>query len=249
MVETVTIGDATLYLGDCLEILPALGRVDAVVTDPVWPNAPKNSVPGSDDPSGLFAAAAPFLRQATRIVVQLGCDSDPAMLRPLDMTFLRVCWLEYARPSYKGRLLNTGDVAYCYGDWPPARPGMMVLPGRIISGRIDREFIRGWGRNGKRLGGHKLLPHPMPRRLEIVSWLVSRWVVDGECCLDPFMGSGTTGVACAKLGRKFIGIEIEPKYFDIACKRIEKAHAQGDLFIAPAKKAEQTKMDWAAPHG
>ena len=60
-----------------------------------------------------------------------------------------------------------------------------------------------------------------------------------DIVLDPFMGSGTTGVACAKLGRKFIGIEIEPKYFDIACKRIEQAYAQPNLFIEQPKKAEQ----------
>ena len=60
--------------------------------------------------------------------------------------------------------------------------------------------------------------------------------------LDPFMGSGTTGVACAKLGRKFIGIEIEPKYFDIACRRIEQAYAQPDMFIEPAPKAVQEAM-------
>ena len=60
--------------------------------------------------------------------------------------------------------------------------------------------------------------------------------------LDPFMGSGTTGVACAKLGRKFIGIEIEPKYFDIACKRIEAAYAQPDMFIEPPAKAVQDAM-------
>ena len=64
-------------------------------------------------------------------------------------------------------------------------------------------------------------------------------VPSGAVVLDPFMGSGTTGVACAKLGRSFIGIEIEPKYFDIACKRIEAAYAQGDLFIEPPAKPEQ----------
>jgi len=57
--------------------------------------------------------------------------------------------------------------------------------------------------------------------------------------LDPFMGSGTTGVACAKLGRKFIGIEIEPRYFEIACERIRKAYDQPDLFVEPPKKPEQ----------
>ena len=65
---------------------------------------------------------------------------------------------------------------------------------------------------------------------------------DAETILDPFMGSGTTGVACAKLGRKFIGIEIEPKYFDIACKRIEEAYAQGDMFIEPPKPAKQESL-------
>lgn len=60
--------------------------------------------------------------------------------------------------------------------------------------------------------------------------------------LDPFMGSGTTGVACAKLGRKFIGIEIEPKYFDIACKRIEQAYKQPDFFVERPKKQKQEAL-------
>ena len=60
--------------------------------------------------------------------------------------------------------------------------------------------------------------------------------------LDPFMGGGTTGVACAKLGRKFIGIEIEPKYFDIACRRIEQAYAQPDFFVAPKASIKQEAM-------
>jgi len=69
--------------------------------------------------------------------------------------------------------------------------------------------------------------------------LVTRVSFIGHTILDPFMGSGTTGVACAKLGRKFIGIEIEPTYFDIACKRIEQAYAQHDLFIEPPAKVTQ----------
>jgi DNA modification methylase len=65
------------------------------------------------------------------------------------------------------------------------------------------------------------------------------WSNENETILDPFMGSGTTGVACAKLGRKFIGIEIEPKYFDIACDRIEKAYAQPDLFVTQPENLTQ----------
>ena len=73
-------------------------------------------------------------------------------------------------------------------------------------------------------------------------WLVERTSRAGETILDPFMGSGTTGVACAKLGRRFIGIEIEPRYFDIACRRIEEAYRQPRLFAEPAPKPKQTDM-------
>ena len=71
-----------------------------------------------------------------------------------------------------------------------------------------------------------------------------QWCVEktSGVVLDPFMGSGTTGVACVKLGRRFIGIEIEPCYFDIACKRIEAATKQPDLFIEQPKRAEQLSL-------
>ena len=76
-----------------------------------------------------------------------------------------------------------------------------------------------------------------------MGFVVGNWVVPNGTVLDPFMGSGTTGVACVKLGRRFIGIEIEPKYFDIACKRIAAAYAQPDLFVAaPAPKPEQAVL-------
>ena len=74
-----------------------------------------------------------------------------------------------------------------------------------------------------------------------------RWCIEQagnpQTILDPFMGSGTTGVAAVQMGRSFIGIEREPKYFDIACKRIEQAYAQGDFFVAPPKaKQEQASL-------
>jgi DNA modification methylase len=77
----------------------------------------------------------------------------------------------------------------------------------------------------------RTIGHPCPKPIGVMLWMVNRASFEGEVVLDPFMGSGTTGVACTKLGRRFIGIEIEPKYFDIACKRIEEAQRQGDLFI------------------
>jgi len=90
-----------------------------------------------------------------------------------------------------------------------------------------------------RHGGH---PTEKPWRLFVE--LLMDFTTSKELVLDPFMGSGTTGVACAKLGRKFIGIELEPKYFDISCERIQKAYDQPDMFIEPPKKAKQDGMDF-----
>ena len=84
--------------------------------------------------------------------------------------------------------------------------------------------------------------HPCPKPLKISLWLVEGFAKPRQTVLDPFMGSGTTGVACVNLGRKFIGIEKEPRYFDIACKRIEEATRQGRLFEEPAQKAEQCAL-------
>ena len=71
--------------------------------------------------------------------------------------------------------------------------------------------------------------HPCPKPESFMRWMVGKASLPDETVLDPFMGSGTTGVACMNLGRSFIGIEREPKYFDIACRRIEDAQRQGRL--------------------
>lgn len=115
----------TLYHGDCREVLPSLGPVDAVIVDPVWPNA-VGELAGSDRPAALFAeAAAHFPRLCKRLVVQLGCDSDPRFLLgvPAGMRFLRACWLDYTVPWAKGRTLYLSDVAYVFGSYPRSRPG------------------------------------------------------------------------------------------------------------------------------
>ena len=94
--------------------------------------------------------------------------------------------------------------------------------------------------------GEKRL-HQMQKPIALMEWCIG--FTDGRIILDPFMGSGTTGVAAIKLGRKFIGIEIEPLYFEISCRRISAALAQPDLFIEPPRAAEQLSWDsiWTRP--
>jgi DNA modification methylase len=85
------------------------------------------------------------------------------------------------------------------------------------------------------------MDHPTQKPIALMQWCLG-FLPDARTILDPFMGSGTTGVACVKLGRRFIGIEIDPGYFDIACRRIEAAYQQPDFFVAPPAKATQPDM-------
>lgn len=196
----------TIYCGDARAIVPQLDRADAIITDPVWPNA-LPTLAGADDPAGLFAAvAADFPRLAPRLVVHLGADSDPRFLAgvPAALPFIRVCWLEYAVPGYKGRLLYDSDVAYAYGTPPPSRPGARVLPGRA----------RGNGQAGRESA------HPCPRQLYHARWLVNWWA--RGTVLDPFMGSGTTLVAAKQCGYPAVGIEINEEYCAMAVERLRQ---------------------------
>lgn len=200
----------TLYCADCLDILPQLAPMDAVVTDPPWHGC--DIVNAGQDPDSLLAASV-AAASPKRLVVQLGCDVDPRGLSLVrGLPFLRVCWLEYVQPNYKGRILYTGDVAYVFGEPPPSRPGHHVLPGRYI-------HCNGDARPSVQL-------HPCARQLTHVRWLASKFTAPDDIVLDPFMGSGTTGVAAMQLGRRFIGIEIDERYYQIAEKRIRDAEAQ-----------------------
>jgi hypothetical protein len=226
----------TLYRGDCREILPRLS-FDAVITDPPWDQS--HGIPGSDDPRGLFAAVAPEIARAKRAVIQLGCYSDPAFLAPLSarMPFLQVLWLQYILPSYRGRILMNANVGYAFGEHIPPRPGQMVIPSQCTSTGRDRqlegEFVLGWGKHRREKEvseRHATMRHPMPKLLSHLKWLARWWSEEGETVIDPFMGSGTTGIACALLRRRFIGIEIDDGFFAVARERIEQVLRQREMF-------------------
>ena len=196
----------TIYHGDCREILPQLEPVDAVITDPVWPNAGDRIV-GHERPYELLAEVAPELpRLCERAVFHIGCNSDPRLLAcvPHSMPFLRACWLEYAIPHFTGHVLNGSDVAYVFGLPPRRRPGKKVIPGR----------------SPKAQPGDTCRAHPCSRSLTMVTWLVDWFSV--ASVIDPFMGSGTTLLAAKNLRRQAIGIEIVEKHCETAARRLDQ---------------------------
>jgi len=196
----------TIYHGDCREIVPLLDPPAVVITDPVWPNAVK-SLAGADDPAGLLSDFLGLLPDTVaRLVIQLGCDSDPRFLTavPSRWPFLRSCWLEYVRPSYKGRLLYTSDLAYIFGQWPKPRPGAMVIPGKFLQNDA-RPRTRG---------------HPCPRQQSHVDWLV-KWFGESTI-LDPFAGTGPVLLAAKYAGLRAVGIEIEERYCEVAARRLDQ---------------------------
>jgi hypothetical protein len=227
MTNPVVIGDCELWLGDCLELLPTLGKVDAVVTDPVWPNCPAGLLPGADDPALLWRSSWERMPQMARAVVVMRHDSDPRFLAPVWLPYARAVILPYVMPGYIGRLLGGDEIAYCFGSPIPSREGQRVIPGRAPSVQPD---------------GRKANGHPCSRALKHFEFLTRWWSESGETILDPFMGSGTTLVACARLGRCGIGIEIEERYFEIACKRVEQAYAQPDFFVSRPAPAKQDSL-------
>lgn len=201
--EKVEIGPATLYRGDCLEILPTLGKVDAVVTDP---------------PYGISANKMTLGKGKKDF--DRGGDWDKA--RP------DVSWVPGAAPLW---CIWGGNY---FADVLPVTNDILVWH-KLNDGRSFSECEFAWTNSGKQArikshhwGGEEK-QHPTQKPIQVMSWCIG-FFSEAQSILDPFMGSGTTGVACMNLGRKFIGIEIEQKYFDIACERIEAAQAQGRLF-------------------
>ena len=202
-------------------------QADVLITDPVWPNCPRNTIPGSDDPWGLWRETCARLPELPRMVVCMRSDSDPRFPAPIpaSLPFFRTILLPYVMPGYVGRKLGGDEIAYWFGTPVVPAKGRHLIPGRAPAAQPNMRPPNG---------------HPMSRVQSHVDWLVS-WASDaGERVLDPFMGSGTTGVACAKLGRPFVGIEVDPHYFELACRRLEAALRQGDMLLRAGREATKS---------
>lgn len=223
-------GGITIYHGDAREVMPHL-EAESIITDPIWPDC-EHVFPDVDAKALLGEVLD--LAAVDRIAIHLGCWSDPRFLKavPVRFPFVRTCWLKYACPSYRGRVLNGGDVAYVFGEPPPARPGAMVLPGERVASRNDADFTHSnWdaATSTKASADLDALPHPTARKIEHVRWLVEFF--GGASIIDPFMGSGTTLRAAKDLNRQAVGIEIEERYCEVAVERL----AQEVLDLEPQR--------------
>jgi site-specific DNA-methyltransferase (adenine-specific) len=182
-----------LYCGDCREILPTLGRVDCVLTDPPYGVAFKREEWDNEVPDVAIALPKMF----SRVAIIMGTTAIWRFPEPKWVA----CW---ARPASSSRSKVGG-----FSHWSP-----ILLYGDM---KMSVDF-RSWHAIANAYPSG--FEHPSPKPECVMRWLANELSDIGETILDPFMGSGTTGVAAVRLGRKFIGIEIEPKYFDIACRRI-----------------------------
>lgn len=198
------IGDQTLYLGDSREIIGGL-EYDAICTDPPYGL-------GKRMQGGTWGAK----------------DHNSGFLR----------W-DLETPDWLvGAIGNTPALVWgCnYLPFPPSR--CWLIWNKVNAVPTMADFEQAWtnfDRPSKRLDlpvGRVEFGHPTQKPLALMEWCLG-FLPNAQTILDPFMGSGTTLVACAKLGRKGIGIELDPDYFDIACRRVEAAYRQPDLFIAP----------------
>ena len=214
------IGDATLYLGDCIQILPTLDKVDAVVTDPPYGI-------GETGSNSRQSVGMSRLCTKTRIVHYKKADWDdktiPEFIPLIESIPERIifggnyydlpptpCWLIWDKEN------GASDFADVEMAWTNIKG----------AARLKRFMWNGMMRARKETRGD----HPTQKPVTVMEWCIQRFKMSPMTILDPFMGSGTTGVACANLGRKFIGIEICEDYFQIACERIEAAQAQLRLF-------------------
>ena len=230
--EQEQIGACTLYRGDAREVLPTLGRVDALVTDPPYGlnlTGKKHDVHDkrlavkraetyrsyADTPDNFVGVVVPAIRHALALarcgaVFMAGCHISQLPPGELGGIYIpngchRMAW----------GFQNFMHVVF-YGPDPYQAAGKGCRPN---------------GCYGLAGNDANTIAHPCAKPLAAMVWVVNRVSFPGQQVLDPFMGSGTTGVACVQLGRSFIGCEIEPRYFDVACKRIEDVTRQGDLFV------------------
>jgi site-specific DNA-methyltransferase (adenine-specific) len=238
-----------LYNADCRDILPALGKVDVCLTDPPFgietqSNARSHKGKTFTDAAHrrcvgfkideytlrlIFDSIGQITKRWTVANMEFRHAAKFAEHPPEGMRFVRMgCWVKNnGAPQFTG--------------YRPAQGWETIAILHAVGTRLR------WNGGGSRAvwqtDVERANGHPTPKPLSLIQDWVRLFSDEGDTILDPFMGSGTTGAACVKLGRKFIGIETDPRYFKIACERIEQATRQLDLFVNQSPlKAEQKSL-------
>jgi site-specific DNA-methyltransferase (adenine-specific) len=224
------IHDAVLYLGDCREVREFLPKIDAVISDPPYGIGFVHSGKG-----GKLARSTQFGGVAIK-----GDDED----------FDPSPWLNYGTvvlwganhyaerlPSSAGWLIWDKRDGVCSNDQADCE---IAWTNKKSPARVIRHLWNGMLKASER---GEIRVHPTQKPIAVMEWCLDQVTKRGDTVLDPYMGSGTTGVACAKMGRKFIGVEIDAGFFEIACRRIEAAYKQPDLFHEKPAPAKQEAME------
>lgn len=222
------IGGQRLILGDCLEVMKELGRFDAVVTDPpygIGEGNAKNQTRGK-------------LAKPKQYVGTDGWDAQPAS----------VAHMEAIRATSKHQIIFGGNYFEGLGPTPcwlvwDKQNGDNDFADCELAWTNLRKAVRRiyWRWNGMIRKGDDIREHPTQKPVGVMEWCLGH-VPDAKTILDPFAGSGTTLVACQRLGRMGTGIEIDPEYFAVACKRVDEATRQPDLFVAPVAQPQQESL-------
>lgn len=225
MTEIVKIGDATLYLGDCMGILPTLDKVDAVITDPPFG-------------VGNFVQTTGNIRGRGELKGKLVQWNESAPTAE---------FFDFLKEISTHRIIWGANFFNCFEDrggaiiWDKAQPMPNFSKADIASCTHFQktEIVRiPW--TNFNVAREAETDHPCERPVQLYEWCIN-YLPKINSVLDPYLGSGSCGVAAIRLGRKFIGIERDPKYFEAACKRIEQATKQEDMFVSIAKQ-EQVEL-------
>lgn len=238
-------GNVRLWQGDCLELLPQIpaGEVAAVVTDPPWGEATHGN--------HLSKITLRNGEPARRALIFAEITQDECVRLAGEWTRIASRWVVFFCEWRYAHALDEAGLLVRLGIWrkPDGAPqftGDRPGTGWEAVAICHRPGKKRWNGGGRHAfwtfpKGTNTTGHPTGKPLGLVCAMVEDFTDRREAVLDPYLGSGTTGVACVRLGRAFLGCELEPKYFDIACKRIDAAFDDFALF-EPTPKAKQADL-------
>lgn len=210
MAEKVVIGNAELWHGDCREVLPLLPSFDACVTDPPY-GLPR------EEPFADVAAGLALVRYTVAAII-LDWRNPIRDENKVGEIVWEYGWVSGGRSRATSGVNHTHNTIHLLGD----AKKMRFTDGSIIKRRPGFSSPRQCSFASK--SGHKY-----EKPVALMIWILER--MDGHVVCDPYMGSGTTGVAAVRLGRRFVGIEIDRGHFDVACERIEREQRQRRLAV------------------